>query len=172
MKWSEIESQQGPSKYYKTKVGANRFRIVSEAIPVWTAFDRVNKTARKYLDSNQAAGDREAKMRYAMWVIDRADNNFKVAEFGFSITSQIQELSASEQYGFTDLPKYDMTLNRKGEGLETEYTLIPDRMDKPLTAAEAVMASELENLTTFFEKEIAKDKNKKSDEIKVDEIPF
>jgi hypothetical protein len=168
MKFRDIESQ--PSKYYKTKQGQNRFRIVSEAIPVWTAFDRANKTVRKYLEATQAAGDKEAKLRYAMWVIDRTDNAFRVAEFGASIVSQIQELAISQQYGFDDIPKYDMTVTRKGDGLDTEYTLIPDRADTPLTMEENAYILGLEDLTEFFRKEMLA--AVKGNEAKTSEPPF
>lgn len=154
MRFKDLDTSSGPSKYYKLKTGSNKFRIVSEAIPVWTAFDRANKTARKYLEASQAQGDKEARMRYAMYVIDRTDGNIKVAEFGTSIVNQIQELACSDQYGFDDLPNYDMTIIRKGEGLETEYALIADRQDTPLSALESTQVVALESLKDFMKRDI------------------
>jgi hypothetical protein len=59
----------------------------------------------------------------------------------------------SEQYRFDNLPPYDVTINKKGSGLETEYKVLPDRTDTPLTEKEMALIMALEPL----EKVVGKD---------------
>ncbi len=79
---------------------------------------------------------KRSKVQFLVWVIDRSDAKVKMLRYGAMIQKQISELSKSEEYGFDDLPKYDLTITKSGKGLETEYGVMPARQDSPLTQEE------------------------------------
>lgn len=69
---------------------------------------------------------------YAINVIDRADGTVKIWKFSRNIKLMIEDIA--KKYG--DPSQYDLIITRKGKGLETKYTVFPDRENKPLTEAE------------------------------------
>ncbi len=152
MSYKTLDLSTEAGSYYKLQDGQNRCRIVSEAVPVWTAFDRVNKTAKKYLNELQARTDPEAKKRFALWVIDRNDGQIKLAEWGVSIMKQIQTLALDKDYTFDSFPSYDIKITRSGSGLDTEYTVTPSPVT-PFTEEEAARVAGLENVEAFMKKQ-------------------
>lgn len=96
-------------------------------------------------------GDKPS-VRFITWVIDRADNKFKKMEFGYSIAKQLEKLANNDEYGITeDGFPYDVTINRKGSGLDTEYTVLPARKNTKLKEEEKVKIEELDNLQELVE---------------------
>lgn len=124
--------------YFRPVDGENRFRILTEPIKVWKQFDPVTKTAKVFLTEEATKGT-DAKLRHALYVINRSTQKLQIAEFGKSIMNQLFDLALSKEYGFDSLPPYDMILNKKGEGMTTEYALMPARANTELTAHEAMM---------------------------------
>lgn len=78
----------------------------------------------------------KSKVQFLVWIIDRRDKRIKLWSYGSSIQDKISVLAKSKDYGFSDIPNYDMTIIKKGQGLDTEYDVIADRNDSPLTAEE------------------------------------
>lgn len=96
-------------------------------------------------------GDKPS-VRYITWVIDRMDGQFKRMEFGYSIAKQLETFANNDDYGIDESGfPYDITINRKGSGLDTEYTVLPSRKDSPLTEEEKEKIDELDNLHELVE---------------------
>jgi len=140
------------SIYFKIAEGANRLRLVSESIPVWTEFNRAEKTATKYLDAETAAEHPDAKLRHAFWAIDRTDGKIKMCEMGVSIMRQIQALALDENYQFDSVPSYDIKLTREGQGMDTSYSILP-LPPTPLTDEEKQKITVLEPVLQFMQKQ-------------------
>lgn len=74
----------------------------------------------------------DPRVMYAVNVIDRRDGKMKVWKFSRTVKEDIMKIA--DKYG--DPNGYDLTINRRGKGRDTEYTLIPARENTPLTEAE------------------------------------
>jgi len=136
MSFKDLELGGDGGMYYRLQDGENKVRIVGEPIPTWTSFNRVEKTAKKYLTKEAAEKDKEAKLRYAMWVIDRADGKIKVAELGVMIMKGLKTLATASETAFDGLPPFDIIITKSGAGMETDYTVMAARSNTALTPAE------------------------------------
>jgi len=136
MKFSEISEAVASTdgKYLKLKEGENPVRIVSEPIQVWKVY--AGKDTRTITDP-AAEKPKDAKMVFAMYVIDRKDGQVKIAEFGRTIMKQIADLRSSKEYAFEELPPYDMTIQKGGSGMETVYKVYPARMNSQISPEES-----------------------------------
>lgn len=115
------------------KQGENRIRVVSE------------------FEHFQAEFQGKLKDRFMGWVIDRTDGQIKPLTIGSQIFSAIGELSLSSEYGFDVLPPYDLVVKRNGEGIDTEYTVIPARQNTVLTDEEQTRVKELKPIENIIE---------------------
>lgn len=134
-------------KYLKLQDGPNKIRIVSDAKQIWKVFN--GKDTVTITDPN-ADRPKEAKMRFAVIVIERASGEVKLAEFGASIMGQVADLAESDEYGFDGLPPYDITIIREGSGLETEYKVIAARQNTPLTAEEQAKIASMGSIDSQY----------------------
>ena len=163
MRFADLhDSIEKSSQYLKLHDGDNRVRIVSEPLMIYKCFNKSEKTAKVFMDGKKAkefmANTEKSKgydlrQRYMMYVINRETKDIQQAEFGVSVISQIADLQTSEQYKFDTLPPYDITINKHGTGLETDYKVLADRSDTSLTQEEMDKVSSLEPL----EKVVGKD---------------
>lgn len=119
-KQAEKDGQIGGGAYLKLKEGANRMRLVSEALP----------------HPGEYQGRRTFK--WLCYVLDRTDGSIKAFFMPHSISKMIADLQRTEDYGFDGVPlPYDITINAKGAGTkEVEYSVVPARQNAPLTRAE------------------------------------
>ena len=122
------------------KEGDNKIRIVSEfkdygshfmgkGIPSLVCIGKEDCQACKKEDN--------PKVQFLGWVLDRADGEVKLLRAGYQIFSLLGQLAESEEYGFDVIPKYDITINKTGEGLQTKYNVLPGREEKDLTNEES-----------------------------------
>lgn len=154
MKLSELGGSftGGNSKWWKPKDGANKVRIVSDVLQFWKAFDSSSKSSRVYLTEAGAKADKDAKKRYAVYLLNRDDGNaLQIAEFGPIIMKAIYDLSMSEEYKFEGLPPYDHTITKTGAGMDTEYSVIAARGNTELTAEEKAEIEKAEPLYKGFQ---------------------
>lgn len=133
--FKDIELNEGSGDYLKLQKGENRVRIVSAPIAVWTSFNSgavgdepktqkfMTEEAVKEFNA-KVPKERQAKKRYAMWVLDRATDEILLAEFGTSIMKGIKTLATDSDYGFEGLPPYDIKITKAGDGLDTEYSVL------------------------------------------------
>lgn len=151
--FKDIDTGSSNGNFFKIVEGENKFRIVSEAVPVWTSFDQAEGTAKKYITAEGSTKDKEAKKRFALWVIDRTDNAIKLAEFPSTVMVGIKDLANSSETGFDGLPPYDMIINRAGTGMATRYTVMASRKNTELTDAEKAEVAKLEPVLMVLRKD-------------------
>lgn len=185
------EAPKSASSYMKLEEGNNKFRIVSEAVIGFEYWNENNKPVRlKENPSEKPAdirlnedGSYTIKHFWAFVVIDRNDlSGVKILELTQpGIMRNIEDLINSEDWG--NIEDYDITINRKGKGLETRYTVQPSP-HKPLTKEEKEMVKNSPvNLEALFYNENPFDKNweapapipeatDNSEEVNVKDVPF
>ena len=181
----DYEAPAEGGKYYKITKGENRFRILGGAIvgnEYWTEIDGKRKPIRKRigerisLDEIEDGDASSIKHFWAFPVWDSADATVKIFEVTQkSIRQAIQKYVDDEEWG--DPTKYDFSITREGEGLETRYTVITkpakeltkeqvsawkEVMDKGFDLDELFRSGDPFNPTTA----------PASDEINIDDIPF
>jgi hypothetical protein len=169
MSFKDLDLESGASNYLKLQKGENRVRIVSAPVASWTSFNRNagegEKKVTRFLTAEGASAfnavsdkDSQAKKRYAMWVLDRATDEILLAEFGSSIMKAVKALAMDSEYGFDNLPPYDIKITKTGDGLDTEYSVLPSPV-KELTEDEKKRVEAQKNLIDFL-KETAIDADK------------
>ncbi len=155
MGFKDLVVDAGSSNYLRTLPGSTKVRIVSEPVKFWKDFDG----KKQYLTEVAAKTNPEAKTRYSMWVIDRADGTTKVWECSAGMVKDLVALANNPEYAFDLLPPYDVVINRAGSTLnDTRYTVTPARTNTALTAEETAAVAALQNMTMFL-REDAEDKN-------------
>lgn len=80
------------------------------------------------------------RKKFAINVIDRKTGTIKVLDKGLGVFKELKKFADNPDYG--DLRQYDITLVRKGDGMQTEYSVVPARSNEPLTEAEEKMVAE------------------------------
>lgn len=140
------QDYQAPSSaegsYMRFQQGANKFRVLSPAVTGWEywtidekpvrsreAFTTTPANAR--LEKGQKGEDKFVQKHFWAFVVynyqTKAIEILQVTQR--SIQKAISGYAQSEDWG--DPSQYDITVNRKGEGLTTEYTVQPSP-HKPL----------------------------------------
>ncbi len=95
----------------------------------------------------------DQSLKYTCLVIDRRDNKIRVADFGKQVMKQLKAFAKNKEYAFTDLPPYDVNVQREGAGqFDTKYTVLPARVNTPLTEAENTGIREFGLLKDFLAK--------------------
>ena len=127
----------GGNIYFKPQNGENRVRILGDfsnpytAIMGYIGWNTTLDGERKPLRGNmnhytevKEKTDDEPKHFWDITIWDYSDNAVKVWEITqVTIQQAITDLSKMESWG--DPRYYDISLNRKGEKLDTTYTVIP-----------------------------------------------
>jgi len=168
--------------YMKLEKGENRMRILSNAVTGYVCWasnpekEMDNYPFRfkdfKSIDAEVLARGKTPKHFWAMKVWDYKTKTVRVWE---ATQSTIQEsiigMSTSEDYG--DPQGYDITISRTGEGLDTNYNVLPT---PPKKVSDEVAKADKEtpvNLSALYDggnpfDEVAE----KKDEITPEDIPF
>lgn len=126
--------------YTKLQDGANRMRILSAPVMGWLYWNTAGKPVR----SREAFAELPADVRYKedkksgemkperpkhFWALvvwnynDKALQVWEVTQG--TIQSQLTDLIGNSDWG--DPRDYDITVNRKGEGFDTEYNVLPGK---------------------------------------------
>jgi len=131
------------SSYMKFPQGDTKIRIVSEVFSALRHRIEIKNTIKnvvcpKTLEKNAPCpicrtGDKP-KQQWVVKVLDKENKEIKILESGPMIFKQISALALNDEYG--DPQKYDITVTREGEKLETEYKIVPARKNTELTVAE------------------------------------
>lgn len=183
MKLSEFDDSKygGKGDFFELQQGANKLRIVSEFAEKYSHFEN-----RKFLghctnsnDCQLCAQGSKPSVKFLCHIIDRKDNQFKIGQFGAMVLKQLRGFSLDPQYQFSIVPNWDCSITKVGTGLETKYTVIPDREDTALTEQEKKVISELKPPYKIVEAMINKklktpgsQEQSTEPEIKVEDIPF
>ena len=126
--------------YLKFTQGKTNFRIIGSAIVGWLTWQ--DKQPHRSKVKPTGAFEDKPKHFWAFPVWNHEANCIQICEVTQrGIQNALLELKEDEQWG--DPKRYDVTVNREGEGLETSYTVIP-RPPAPLS--EAIVATIKEKL--------------------------
>lgn len=143
--WSKPE-QSKSSDFIRLEDGANRVRIVSEPVEKWRHFVQ-GEDGKKRVAECTGQGCTfchfdKAKKEYCFAAISRNEQlkggtaSVKLLTVGQSVYSALWDLMNSEDWRFDGIPGYDIVITKKGQGLETEYSVQPVPA-KPLSEADA-----------------------------------
>jgi hypothetical protein len=134
----------GGGNYTKLVDGANKLRILSAPIMGWVYWNTAGKPVRsrepfaelpsdvRYKEEKKTGESKPERPKHfwAVVVWSYTDKMLQVWECTQgTIQSQITDLISNPDWG--DPREYDITINRKGEGFDTEYTVQPSPA-KPL----------------------------------------
>lgn len=142
------------SNYMKFEDGANKFRVLGSPIIGWEDWDDNKKVYRYHMNEKpQASKSKKADAKikhfwsFPVW-------NYKAKKVQIlnvtqaSIQKVIKDLANNEDWG--DPREYDITVNRTGQNLETEYSVVPSP-SKPLPQMAVDMYAETPiNLDALF----------------------
>jgi len=145
-KEGEIEKKYGinsnKGNWLVVKEGNNKIRLISDSEDFGQHWDTQLKKSfictGKDTCSYCQAGDK-SRAQFMAYVLDREDAQVKLFQFGYKIYGEIAKLAKSEDYGFEGVPNYDITIIRKGKGLDTEYSILADRKDTKIAEEEEAL---------------------------------
>lgn len=110
--------------YMKFKEGENTFRVLSSAIVGYEYFNKENKPVRSKLpfdDTPDIKDGGEVKHFWAFCVWNYADERVQILQLTQKgIMTFMQNLISNKRWG--NPQGYDITVNRTGSGMNTEYT--------------------------------------------------
>lgn len=148
---TDVSGGVGGGDYFKPALGQNKVLIVGDAVTgyeYWTADDKPVRSKVKFEETpgakvrqvkNQKTGETESKTDtqkffWAIPVYDFKDEAFKMWQITQkSIKENLASLQANADWG-NPVGNYTISIDRKGEGLLTEYTIManPVKDKKPL----------------------------------------
>ncbi len=131
---ANYEIPRGPSNYTKLEEGDTKVRILSKPLLGWQYFNNDNKPVRiegatqPSIDKSLIKIDKYSKQQvkhfWAMVVWNYKVKEIQVLEVSqSSIQGRIKELSKSTDWGSPFA--YDITINKSGTGVDTEYSVTP-----------------------------------------------
>jgi len=116
--------------YMKLKPGANKFRVLGAPVVGWQYWNEDGKPVRAKEMWKVVPADADLNKGWPQkhfWALPVWNFETEAVEIlqltQSTIQSQMQELINSEEWG--DPRGYSITINRKGEALETEYSVVP-----------------------------------------------
>jgi hypothetical protein len=166
--------------YMKLVQGTNEFRILSPikvGWEVWVDEDGkrrpVRSIKREELVEYQTAKNK-IKFFWVMAVWNYNDEQVQVLEITQSnIRTPLEELEGNKKWG--DLRGYDIAVKRTGEGLDTEYSVIPspaEKVDAKILEEYKKMTINLDALYTGDNPFEGKPKDNGDEEIDPESLPF
>ena len=126
----DYERPEAPSNYMKLEDGQNKLRVMSEPIMGFVYWNRDNKPIRLRMDARpdgQPSDIRDGDKIKHFWAL--AVWNYQLARLQIleltqaSIQGPIEDLVANADWG--DPRDYDLTITKKGQKLDTEYSVQP-----------------------------------------------
>ena len=178
----------GQSEFFIPKVGDNKIRVLSGYEPLakhWIV-EKGKRISKVCFGKDKGCSyhtdkDLPLRVQFPLWILDRVDQKVKIFEPGYPFIKYLTDLKNDEDFGYENLPDYDIKIKREGEGLETKYTYTPSAR-KPLTEEEMNMFMEKRDITEFVERMKENEMEKAGgsegiqqypeDEIKTENIPY
>lgn len=158
---AEKQFNLGKGEYFKPKEGANKVRLVSEAL--------------------EHPGEYNGKptFKWLCQVIDFEDGKVKPYFMPHTVYKQLESLQLDPDYEFSEVPMpYSINIQTKNAGkLEVEYTVIPSPKRIPLTAEQLIAIEQAPTVQELQKKIWDNEKTPKPvavlhDEVDPKDIPF
>lgn len=147
--------------YAKLLQGENKFRIVGDiddtppgfivGMVGWTTDEEGQRRPVRYTtgESVPQTFDEKPKEFFAMIVWSYAEERIQILELTQAgLKDELIKLDADEDWG--DLRKYDISIIRSGEGLETSYVMTPKPHKKRSDEINAAVKAMKVNLNALF----------------------
>lgn len=158
MSWDELAedvaaAEKGTNDFFTCEDGDNTVRIVSEPLKRVSHYVEADKrsyrcTAKEMGICAYCSADNKPKKKYVFYIIDRADKNIKIAEFGMSVAGALDKFRVTKDYEFASVPAYDIIITKTGKGRDnTKYTVVAARSNTPITPEEQAAIDELRPLS-------------------------
>ncbi len=121
------------SNYLKFQKGITKFRFISSPITGWVYFTEGDdgKNYPHRVRPNEKAPDARLKAKHfwAAIVYDYQSNSLKIIEITQkTVQGAILSLNANKSWG--NPKEYDICVTRDGDGMDTEYTVMPEPKTK------------------------------------------
>ena len=143
----DYKPAQGGNTYFKFKQGANKFRVVSDietGYVFWTIDNKpVRSLKRPETVPENIKPDGKIKDTWVCLVYSFDEDAVQIMEVTqMTIIQAMFDLENNEDWG--DTKKYNITITRTGEGMDTSYTVMPGKMeDLPEDAQKLVENTDL-----------------------------
>lgn len=143
--------------YAKLEDGANKYRILSEAIVGWQYWNTENKPVRLTERPETIPEDvrmengkpEKIKHFWAFVVWSYRESKIQILELTqVSIQGPLEDLVMSEDWG--DPRGYDITITKKGQKLDTEYTVQPSPHKEAPVEATQMLKTTTVDLKALF----------------------
>jgi len=161
--------QGGGGDIWKIQEGENKVRIVRNEYGFQAAhwFQKkklgdcpgINNGCKFCLDEQLSDQARKPSKQFYLYIIDRKDQQIKIAQVPWSVVKSIEEWRIKPSYEFNEdgLPKYDMIFSKivdptKQPPSNTSYTVTPERTDTPLSREEVEAILKLDPIDKVIER--------------------
>ncbi len=160
--YEQEATKQGYDSIFKLQLGKNPVRIVS--MPETFGQHYMQREQRTMICMNSKTCDlcrqnikRDA--RIMLYVIDRKDQQIKLAIFPWKIYKDLINLAEDTDWGFKDLPEYDITIVKEGEKMLTKYSTIPSPNKTSLTKEQKDQLATKKPIIEILKAKVAKQKS-------------
>ncbi|HEY0089769.1 MAG TPA: hypothetical protein VGB37_13055, partial [Candidatus Lokiarchaeia archaeon] len=112
--YKEIAKKYGVGKDWLTlEQGDNKVRIVSTFEDYGNHYNPATKKSIICIGKDEGcvacAKGLKPNVQFLGWAIDRKDNKVKLLRIGYTVFQMLGDYQKSEDYGFEDIPSYDIT---------------------------------------------------------------
>jgi hypothetical protein len=155
---TDYKRPEAPSSYMKLEDGQNKLRIMSAPLLGFMYWNKENKPVRLRMDQqpegrpSDIRDDEKVKHFWALTIWNYKESRIQILELTqASILGPIEDLAANEDWG--DPRNYDITITKKGQKLDTEYSVMPSAPKPAPDEAIAALGKTPVRLEALFEGE-------------------
>lgn len=134
------DTNSGRDLYYKFQEGDNRLRILSEGSVIAKHFFGKGQIPSICYGISKGCpfhkvDDKPASVKYSCYILDRVDNQIKLADLPYSVTKKVSDLQEDQEWAFSSFPiPYDIKVVYKpNESAANMYSVVasPKREELP-----------------------------------------
>jgi len=120
-------------KFFRFEPGENLVRILSTPIHMMTVFMGKGIAPQVVKSVSEVPNGKDGTHRFMCYVYNHKEEKIQIAEFPVSVVNALSDLAKGKTYGFKgELPPYDILIMKKGEGMETRYTVAAGRNEEEM----------------------------------------
>lgn len=122
----------GGGGWFKLQDGPNKVRILEGPEPMAKYFSNGVSIIKNEFNAPDQLDGIKKSIRFVCWVWDKKNNAVSLAEFPYSVVRGIFDLANNDDWGFTTLPDYDLTITKTGQAMLTKYAIAPSPKNGPV----------------------------------------